>query len=592
MHVMNTNYLLITLGHNSSALFVYDDLKKVIGYEQERLSGIKGDSQFPKDAINEIINNVGMKKVKDCKIFVSHWFNSDCTRIFSPNKYITLTDLDNLACISEDITFVNENFTHHDAHAYSALSFFKYFSNIENKKPATKNVYTIVADGFGTNEEVLSIYRLRGEVQERIHRVFGYDASLGLMYQYATSFCGMKENQDEYKFLGYESHIDEYFNDEQIDFLNFCVEKLTNLMLNMQADHTKKPEIDCSDVINYKKLEQVKKYWHTSFQNIIEGVFSYYCDYDDVVFAKRVAIAHVIQNVIEAYFESLIREYEMHNVILAGGCFYNVKLNNAILNSIDGLFCVMPLAGDQGAAIGMLEFFASKEFPFGDLCYGKRRFYNADKLFANKENKGIYYRPIDKNKDWSKVAVEIATHIANGELVNVVTNKMEFGPRALGNTSTLFIPTTENTANNNRMNNRNEVMPCAPMIRDVHTDYMFDKDELERVVGSDRFMICTHEYRIPYSKQYGGAMHKMPLEDTCTGRPQIVSDPDTYQYHMLNVLRQICDIRFVVNTSFNVHGRPIAFDTTEILQNFEYQREHAKENKKPILFILDIADNE
>ena len=48
---IKSNYLLITLGHNSSALFVDSD-DKVIGYEQERLSGIKSDSQFPMDAIN------------------------------------------------------------------------------------------------------------------------------------------------------------------------------------------------------------------------------------------------------------------------------------------------------------------------------------------------------------------------------------------------------------------------------------------------------------------------------------------------------------------------------------------------------------
>ena len=36
--------LLITLGHNSSAIFVDGDT--LIGYEEERLTGIKSDSQF------------------------------------------------------------------------------------------------------------------------------------------------------------------------------------------------------------------------------------------------------------------------------------------------------------------------------------------------------------------------------------------------------------------------------------------------------------------------------------------------------------------------------------------------------------------
>ena len=36
--------LLLTLGHNSSAIFIDDNC--VIGYEEERLTGIKADSQF------------------------------------------------------------------------------------------------------------------------------------------------------------------------------------------------------------------------------------------------------------------------------------------------------------------------------------------------------------------------------------------------------------------------------------------------------------------------------------------------------------------------------------------------------------------
>ena len=63
-------YLLITLGHGSSAIYIDDEKNIVIGYEQERLSGIKADSQFPKDAINEIINNVGFSEMKGCYIYV------------------------------------------------------------------------------------------------------------------------------------------------------------------------------------------------------------------------------------------------------------------------------------------------------------------------------------------------------------------------------------------------------------------------------------------------------------------------------------------------------------------------------------------
>ena len=72
------NYLLITLGHNSSAIFVDNssEEQKIIGYEQERLSRLKADSQFPIDAINEIEHNVGYEKMKGCTVLISHWFST------------------------------------------------------------------------------------------------------------------------------------------------------------------------------------------------------------------------------------------------------------------------------------------------------------------------------------------------------------------------------------------------------------------------------------------------------------------------------------------------------------------------------------
>ena len=62
-------------------------------------------------------------------------------------------------------------------------------------------------------------------------------------------------------------------------------------------------------------------------------------------------------------------------------------------------------------------------------------------------------------------------------------------------------------------------------------------------------------------------------------------------HHVLDAVEEICDAKCLVNTSFNAHGRPIAFDTTEILQNFEYQCEHARKGKEPFLFIIEVSED-
>ena len=594
---MIKNSLLITLGHNSSAIFVYDNGSKVIGYEQERLSGIKADSQFPKDAINEIRNNVGANAMKDCSIYISHWFNdkstgNDCMRELPECKYITNTDMENLKSISENIIITNRRFTHHDAHMWSAYAFFEHYTTDDKLRRMTSpnaKIYTIVADGLGTNEEVLSIYcsqRNSGKEAELVKRVYGYEASLGLMYQYATSFCGMKENQDEYKFLGYEAHIDEYLNATEIDALDHFVEVNVDKQygyVNNSNNASDKYLCTHNDIINFDRLKLVKQYWHEAFYEVANEFMKTTGSEENDEFKLRCIIAYFIQQTIERFFVRLVNDFEMKNVIVAGGCFYNVKLNNTILNNISGLFCAMPLAGDQGAAIGMYCAYENARFPFTTLAIGKRRMYNAEKY--NKPNKGIYVFYMNENNA-KEIANEIANAISNGLLVNIVNGDMEFGPRALCNTSTVFLPTAENVADNNHMNNRNEVMPCAPICTPENAYKLFNETELNRVVGSDLFMICTHVYTKGFSMQYAGVMHKLTLEQGyCTGRPQVVRK-GSFMYEVLSKVESLTDAKCLVNTSFNVHGRPIAFDITDIIQNFEYQREHARKGKEPVLYII------
>lgn len=604
---MEKNYLLLTLGHGSSAIFVNAETREIIGYEQERISGIKSDSQFPTDAINEILKHVSTEDIRDCKIRISHWFNStdDSRKVFMASKYMTTHDYIYLqTMISNDIEFTCRSFTHHDAHAMSAYSFFNFYAKDKcEKQPA----YIICADGFGTNEEVLSVYKARRDKNciKLCARVKGYNNSLGLMYQYATSFCGMKENQDEYKFLGYEAHIDEVLDDNQIDVLDNFVDSFVNILykayeeasdIDMEDEETRNKMLDApktwlvqssNAVIDFSALGQTKSKWHERFREIIDCFnqrkdVSVELQYES--YNARCIIAYVIQQTIEIYMKRLVQDLGAKNVIVVGGCFYNVKLNNAILKSIDGLFCAMPLAGDQGAAIGMLvgEEGASS-FDFKTLAIGKRRLYNIESVIGNRKNIHVIEGGVHKD-----VEKYIARCIADGNIVNIVYGPMEFGPRALCNTSTICLPTVENVAANNTMNNRNEVMPCAPICTQDNADYLFSSMELQRTIGSDHFMICTHEYssNVGYSKTLGGVMHNKTLEyGIYTGRPQIVRN-GTFMYNILKHVERMTGARCLVNTSFNAHGRPIVFETMDIIHNFNYQCEHAPKGKEPILFVI------
>lgn len=586
------NYLLITLGHGSSAIFVDNSgvKQRITGYEQERLSRIKSDSQFPIDALHKIMLNVGLAKMKGCKTLISHWFNDNDD--ITVNKYIPKECMDELCEITSDIMFTSgKNFSHHDAHAYSAYAFYRYNSvKFNMKKQDNAPIHFIVADGFGNEEEVLSIYRVDNTDDDLhlISRTYGYYSSLGLMYQYATSFVGMKENQDEYKFLGYESHIRELYSDADIRKIDELALVQANMLLSKIGNKKRDNIFRFGNIIDFDELNDVKIYWYDLLSDFLQ-VMKIAADSREC-YNSRVVVAYYVQSIIEKVLTSIVKKFNIRHLCVAGGCFFNVKLNNALLNAVDGQFCAMPLAGDQGAAIGMYDYVYGSEAPFKfeNLSWGKRKLYGIEKLCAGND----YMHVIKvKNGDYTEAIKLISGIVANGNIVDLVHGNMEFGPRALCNTSTIFLPLQELVSVNNRMNCRNEVMPCAPICTPENAISLFDIKEIIRVVGSDYYMICTHEYRHNKGLTYGGVMHKLPTTDRYTGRPQVVAE-DKLMRGVLNTVQEMTDIKCLVNTSFNVHGNPIVFETADIISNYNFQCEHLDdlEPKPHLVVVIDEED--
>ncbi len=563
---------LMTLGHNSSVIF-YDCENKPIGYEEERLSGIKSDSSYPIKSFEKILSIIDENIIYGSNIFISHWFDTFDFNNF-PEKYFNQQHF--LSIVHKyalKVQFVDNDFTHHDAHAYSGLAF------KESQNPYIhKNYFShhhLVIDGFGNNEEVISIYEeIKVDSQTHlklIRRIYGYDNSLGLLYQYATSFCGMKENQDEYKFLGYESkintvvskeiktildyHIDEYVEDY------FC-DVIANGEKEIQKfEHTNKH-------LNLYKLGLVKDKTHQYLKRIIENIGF---NQDDC----RVIIGYFVQSIIENIVKHLLNYYHIKNVTCTGGCFMNVKLNNMILNHIDGYVCINPLAGDQGAAIGLFKFMTNERFNFGDLCWGVR-----DKsLFKNTivNSNIVYNNTLLANTITcdEKTFIKVVRNLLEDNcIVNVVQNNMEFGPRALCNTSTLALPTKENVDYINAINLRNEVMPMAPVILDHNAATFMNGNKLDKCIGSDKFMIMAHDVDVRFLKGNEGVTHIKPNLLGYTCRPQIVDYNSTIG-KILYKMKHMC----IINTSFNTHGRPIVYSITDAIEDFIRQRGLDKDNR-------------
>lgn len=565
--------LLLTLGHNSSA--IWTDGATVIGYEEERLTRKKSDSTFPVNAIKEIAKHVKPVMATDIiNVYVSHWF--DCSAETFDKWSAGVADIpdvvkkywpDNALDIIEDAFGTNARlakvvdltFTHHDAHAWAAVEFYR--------QHATTNVYSgqkihiIVCDGFGTHQEVFSIYTidpLTGRWNPtKLVTYRGYKRSLGLLYQYATSFCGMKENQDEYKFLGYESKILKVCSEGDIDLITDLADELANKMFEQVSPHT------CSSngYINLEELQQAKSFFNDTFTEVIRRL-------SKEANATRPIIGFFIQRVIERFYSMIIRKYGIQNCIVTGGVHYNVKLNNHVAVQLDGQFCAVPLAGDQGAAIGVYAADGFR-FPFNNLFWGRRglnlesirpldRVANLNKTLGEKSQ--IIY-----TTSRTQYVSQIVRLLREGAIVNTITGAMEFGPRALCHTSTLAWPTEDNVNVINELNGRNTVMPFAPVMTEAVANSLFSPDSLKSIVGSHRFMIVTLDYEVGVT-DFVGVAHKYPLINRFSGRPQVIppSDPEP--------IKDILDVLGggpLINTSLNVHGRPIVFSLDDALADFE-----------------------
>lgn len=529
-------HLLLTLGHNSSAIAVQGNsdagFKIICGYEEERLTKQKSDSRMPVNSIHHCLQVAGTDVVEG--IHVSHWavdgqLNSLSKKHWDPTM---LPDHRRLVSLSTE-------FTHHDCHANTAMWY-------AFAKPGLTrgNTMVLVVDGFGNFGEHMSLYQCgEGGDTRLIRRFFGYGGSMGLMYQYMTAYLGMKQHEDEYKILGYEAHI--HTVDVDMVRLHELINKEIIRYLDGYFDSRRMFD-PFDEMIKLDALPALQKHYIDRWNKIANDLDLQFSDDTH----KRIVLGYFVQAVLEGVIATIVKIYKPHNLIATGGVFYNVKLGRKMLDMVPGKLCICPLAGDQGNAIGLFKEQNHLEWP-GHLNWGVRPQASSNMV----PGKNLFYME-DKDKA-RQVAGEILER--NG-YVNIVRGAMEFGPRAMCQTSTLAVPTPGIVNRINKVNGRNTIMPMAPVMN--RTTYQARMQLTHKVHHSEEHMIVCLPYKEDSYKDILGAAHQ--YQDEATGRPQVL-DGDRLMDYLLG------SFAVLINTSFNVHGRPIVYDYEDALKCTEYQ---------------------
>lgn len=260
-----------------------------------------------------------------------------------------------------------------------------------------------------------------------------------------------------------------------------------------------------------------------------------------------------------------IKKTGIRKVALAGGTFMNVKANKRIgeLAEVDELF-VFPSCGDEtlpfGAAYHAHAELGGRNRSLSHLYLGLR--------YDSAEAKAAYDAYIFKGKysirKMADVGAEVAELLAQGHVVAWFQGREEFGARALGARSILADPTRRNVINeiNEMIKSRDFWMPfAASMLEEGARRYLINPKGL-----ASPYMITTFDTTAAAAEIEGG---RHPHDRTC--RPQVVGpDWNRPYFELLHAFAARTGRLGILNTSFNLHGLPIASspaDAFHVLDN-------------------------
>ncbi len=277
--------------------------------------------------------------------------------------------------------------------------------------------------------------------------------------------------------------------------------------------------------------------------------------------SSREDVAAWSQSLLETYVLQIaawwLRETGMRRMVVAGGVFANVKLNQRLheLDETDEVF-VYPNMGDGGLGLGAIcaEGFLEPQ-RLADVFLGES--YGETEIESALRNANFAFERCDD------VDQRVGELLAQGRIVARFQGRMEWGPRALGNRS--ILAETRDHAINDRLNTllrRSEFMPFAPAVLDTSADdYIVG---LQHARHAAEFMTVCFDCTALMKSECPAVVHV-----DGTARPQLVTPAANPGFHrVIDTYKRLTGVGAVLNTSFNIHEEPIVRTPEEAVRTF------------------------
>jgi carbamoyltransferase len=538
-----TTILGINALHSDSSACIINSGELVCAIEEERLNRKKHTSLFPILAIEECIKISGITKNSITDIAI----NSNPKSNFWPKAFFTIknininknneffkrfkskNNLKNLICeklnIKSNIKF--HNIEHHLSHIASA-----YFPSHFNKANA------LSIDGSGDFASLII-----GECDNqkiKITNKMYFPNSLGIFYQAMTQFLGFKNYGDEYKIMG----LAPYGEPKYLEKIKNNLFKETKLFFELNQ------KFFLHSDINFKYQNELLESMNDIYNNKLNLLFKNDIENSDNLKNFEKDLAASVQKTFEFFFEKILKHISEKkfstNLVYAGGCALNSSANNILLSKkyFDNFY--IPVApGDNGGSIGAALLVNSKYNTYcknASSAYLGSSYNDADiELAINSKFKNlIKFQKLNNLLETCEIASDM---LLNGKVLGWFQEKMEFGPRALGNRSILADPRNPNMKNiiNSKIKRRESFRPFAPSVLKEFQNDWFIGDY------NNEYMSSVMKVRKEKKNLIPAVVHH---DDT--SRVQTVSKKNNERYYtLIKLFYKKTKVPILLNTSFN-----------------------------------------
>lgn len=365
----------------------------------------------------------------------------------------------------------------------------------------------------------------------------GYE-SLGFFYSLITALVGFNpEEGEEWKVMGLAPYgaMDQKYYD-----LFDSIYDVKNAVVRFKSNHA-----------------EVRKIRATIEKDLLDVNYA---------LEKRANIAHTAQQFFSdcmiRLLDDLYRKNISQNLIYAGGCALNSSFNGKILSNSQFKSLYIPSApGDDGTSLGAAYLAFNKVQPDFHIPNTFTSPYLGSSIADKDIERFIQFSGHQKVQHFpGTVHIETARLLAEGKLIGWAQGQSEFGPRSLGNRSILADPRSAEMKDkiNARVKFREEFRPFAPSILSEYGHEYFE--QYEESPYMERTLVFREEVRdkVPAVVHVDG-----------TGRLQTVKKEWNEKYYLLiDAFRELTGIPLLLNTSFNVMGKPIIHSFDDALLVF------------------------